>query len=141
MKSDQKFKIFDPVRGRYVALTPEEEVRQFFIHILRQQCQVPVGYISVERKVEVGQRKLRADLRVYNRRMESCMVIECKRREVVLDEAVCDQVLRYSLEREERFVVITNAVDCRVWEKNEKGVYCPRKTLPSWTEINVGIQG
>ena len=43
--------IFDPLRRRYVALTPEEWVRQHFVHFLIEQKGYPKGLLANE---EIG---------------------------------------------------------------------------------------
>ena len=42
-------KIFDPIRNKYVKLTPEEAVRQKIIKFLMKRLQVPQDKILVER--------------------------------------------------------------------------------------------
>lgn len=111
--------IFDPLRRKEVALTPEEAVRQWFIGVLRDQFRVPmqkmmseVGVSSGERTSAIrgGRRKIdRADIMVYDRESNPLMVVECKRPEVELTREVLEQALRYaSLFQGVRYLAVTN---------------------------------
>lgn len=128
--------VYDPVRGKYVALTPEEQVRQFVIGFLREQCLVPAGYISVETGVKVYENFFRTDLRVRNKRNEPVMLVECKRPSVELDDVVLEQAMRYHLATRERFVAITNGRDFRCYERLPSGAWRSWNRYPSWDEMN-----
>lgn len=137
--------VFDPVRKKRIVLTPEEEVRQFVIRFLQEHCKVPLGYIGSELPIKLYQRELRCDLAVRNRRGEVVMLIECKRPSVPLDEKVLEQAMRYNLLHKERFVVITNGLDFRCWERFGGNVPGEGTTevrwrewerYPDWEELN-----
>ena len=68
VEKNGKKEVYDPIRKKYVLLTPEEQVRQFVIEFLMEQCDVPAGYISVETGLKVYGNFCRTDLRVYNKR-------------------------------------------------------------------------
>ncbi len=74
-------KIFDPVRKKYVALTPEEKVRQQMIKFMQQRLKVPVCKIGVERSLsdlgDVGNRK-RVDICIFGDDDKILAIIECK---------------------------------------------------------------
>lgn len=134
--------IFDPVRRKYVARTPEEEVRQYVIRFLTQQCGVPLGYICVETGMQLFEVYRRTDIQVKNRHGVSVLLIECKRPSVRLDSSVLEQAMRYNLRSRERFVIITNGPDFRCFERNqltETGTMNPWTEIyryPDWDEIN-----
>ncbi|MDR2816996.1 MAG: type I restriction enzyme HsdR N-terminal domain-containing protein, partial [Proteiniphilum sp.] len=44
-KKSNGMEIFDPLRKKYVALTPEEWVRQHFVHYLISEKQFPASLI------------------------------------------------------------------------------------------------
>ncbi|MDD4529759.1 MAG: type I restriction enzyme HsdR N-terminal domain-containing protein, partial [Bacteroidales bacterium] len=58
--------IFDIIRKRYVALTPEEKVRQHIVSVLINEKQIPQSYISVEAQIKVGKLIKRYDILVYD---------------------------------------------------------------------------
>jgi hypothetical protein len=57
--------VFDPVRRKWVALTPEEWVRQHFLLFLVNDLKCPASLIAVERSLTLHGRTKRADLVVH----------------------------------------------------------------------------
>ncbi|MEG1498052.1 MAG: type I restriction enzyme HsdR N-terminal domain-containing protein [Bacteroidales bacterium] len=139
-----KKEVFDPVRKKYVVLTPEEEVRQYFIAFLQEQCLVPLGSISVERDLKLYKRSFRTDIKVYNKKGQGVMLVECKRPSVKLDDTVKVQISKYHLAGKERYLVITNGMEFLAWEVEEKkeGEEGQKtkalEKIPVWEELNNG---
>ncbi|MDE5575380.1 MAG: type I restriction enzyme HsdR N-terminal domain-containing protein [Bacteroidales bacterium] len=112
-------------------------MRQFVIGFLRENCQVPVGYISVETGLKVYGNAFRTDLRVRNRRNEPVLLVECKRPSVPLSEEVLEQAMRYHLATQERFVVITNGCAFKCYERLSTGEWQAWERYPVWEEMNL----
>ena len=75
--------IFCPFRRKYVAATPEENVRQTFLHALVEQFGYPQSLIGVEVPIAVGAGvDKRCDAVVYSRSLQPLMLIEFKAPEV-----------------------------------------------------------
>ena len=89
--------VWDPLRRKEVALTPEERVRQWFITVLRDELGVPPYEMMSEATLSYGGKAWRADIVVYRRNMTPAMVVECKRPDVELTREVLEQALRYNL--------------------------------------------
>ena len=100
--------IWDPLRKKEVALTPEEKVRQWCIGVLSRQCKVPLHMMMSETGFKLGGKQFRADLVVYDRQARPVAVIECKRPEVELDKEVLDQAIRYNMVLNVKYILITN---------------------------------
>lgn len=81
-------KIWDPLRKKEVALTPEEKVRQWFIGVLRDSMKVPEHMMMSEAGFKLGDKQFRADILVYDRQARPLLVVECKRPEVELTQEV-----------------------------------------------------
>jgi len=58
--------VFDQLRNRYVALTPEEWVRQHFVNYLIAVKSYPITRLANEILLRVGDKTLRADSVVYD---------------------------------------------------------------------------
>ena len=101
-------KVWDPLRKKDVALTPEEQVRSWFIGVLRDNAGVPLHMMGSEVPLEFGQKKFRADIVIYDRALKPLAVVECKRPEVELSEEVVLQALRYNAVLDVAFVFLTN---------------------------------
>ena len=123
--------VWDPLRKKEVALTPEEKVRQWFIGVLRERLKVPVYMMMSEVAMKFGGKDFRADILVYGRDTAPLMVVECKRENVEMSREVLEQALRYNLVLNVRFVVITNGLKTFGFERTGEG-YSQMKSFPDW---------
>lgn len=99
--------IFDPVRKKYVALTPEEWVRQHILHYLLERG-YPASLIAIERGIAVNGLTRRFDIVVYRRDAQPLILVECKAQEEALDHKVVMQAIAYNLTVQARYLWLTN---------------------------------
>ncbi len=99
--------VFDPVRKKYVALTPEEWVRQHILHYLMERG-YPASLIAIERGIEVNGLMRRFDIVVYGRDSRPLILVECKAQEEPLDHHVLMQAVAYNLTVQARYLWLTN---------------------------------
>jgi len=123
--------VFDPLRRKAVARTPEEDVRQWFINILKDTVKVPVHMMMSEVGFSWGGKKYRADILVYDRAGKAFMVVECKRPDVELDRNVAEQALRYNSVLDVKWIFLTNGTKTLVY-KREGENFKPSGTIPDW---------
>lgn len=126
--------IFDPLRKRWLMLTPEEWVRQNFVQYLIRQKKYPAALIAMEKVIMLGELKKRFDILVYDRNHRPWMMIECKSPAIKMDEAVLHQLLRYHISVQTGYLVITNGTYAYGWEKENKRLKLIRD-LPKWEEL------
>lgn len=126
--------VWDPLRRKEVALTPEERVRQWFIAVLRDECGVPAYEMMSEATLSFGGKAWRADIVVYRRNMSPAMVVECKRPDVELTREVLEQALRYNLVLDVNWIVITNGKKTLVFVR-ELNSFIPVDRLPDYAEV------
>ena len=100
--------ILDPIRRRYVKLTPEEWVRQNFIQYLINKGKYPPGLLGIEVMFSFIKLKRRVDILVHNRSGQPVMIVECKAPEVALDEKVFEQIATYNMKYKVLYLVVTN---------------------------------
>jgi hypothetical protein len=135
---DEGFKkIFDPIRKKFVKLTPEEWVRQNFITFLVRILGYPVGLIAVEKAFRWNRLSRRTDILVHNRKGTPLIVVECKAPDVKISSDVFDQIFTYNMKLQVPVLVVTNGIThfaCRVEE--EPGKYHFIDSLPSYCEID-----
>ena len=133
---DGKTYVFDPLRSRFVALTPEEEVRQKMLYFLVEHLHVPAGLVAVEYSVKVNGLDKRADAVVFGNEGRPLMVVECKAPSVALTQAVLEQALRYHSALQPKFLLLSNgeAIHCL---KVEKGTVQAMDHLPDFAEMQV----
>ena len=116
---NKKQTIWDPLRKKDVALTPEERVRQWCIGVLSSSVGVPVHMVMSEVGFCLGGKQFRADILVYDRKAQPLAVVECKRPEVELTAEVLDQALRYNMVLNVKYIIITNGT--RTFMAERKG--------------------
>lgn len=108
--SENKYFIFDIVRKKYVMLTPEEWVRQHFIHYLISAKNYPISLIAVEKKVTVNKLTKRTDILVFNTKGNPHIIVECKAPSIKISQATFDQIARYNLKLEANYLIVTNGL-------------------------------
>ncbi len=122
-EKDGRRQIFDFLRRKYVALTPEEWVRQHFVHFLVEHKGYPKGLLQNEMELRVGEKRLRCDTVVFGRDGRPLMIVEYKSPEVELTQCVMDQITSYNLLLQVEWLVVSNGLAhfcCRVdYEKKE----------------------
>jgi hypothetical protein len=112
-----KREIYDPIRQKYVRLTPEEWVRQHFVQYLIRDRGVPRGLVTVEQSFDYQGMARRADIIVHDRAGQPLLMTECKAPAVPLEQATLDQVARYNRVVDAPFLIITNGLEhycCRI---------------------------
>jgi hypothetical protein len=102
--------ILDPLRRKYVKLTPEEWVRQNFVQYLINQGKYPAGLLGIEVLFRFHKLKRRVDVLVHNRNGQPVMIVECKSPDVDLDEKVFNQIADYNLKYMVPYLVVTNGL-------------------------------
>ena len=106
----EKQLIFDFLRRKYVALTPEEWVRQHFVHFLVEHKGYPQALLANEVELKVGEKKLRCDTLLYNRDLKPRMIIEYKAPTIQLQQKTFDQISAYNLLLKVDYLVISNGL-------------------------------
>lgn len=99
--------IFDPVRRKSVAATPEEFVRQFMLRYLIREKQFPRALIGVERALTVNKMQKRCDIVVFKDSIPM-LLVECKAPAIRINQDVFDQVARYNLALKVPYLLVTN---------------------------------
>ncbi|HEY4785369.1 MAG TPA: type I restriction enzyme HsdR N-terminal domain-containing protein [Bacteroidales bacterium] len=138
IKSDggRKF-ILDVIRRKYVALTPEEWVRQNFIRYLHEEKKYPLSLISVESAFSLYQRDKRSDLLIHNRKGNPIAMVECKSPDVKINKEVFEQIIQYNLKYHLTFLIVTNGMQhfcCKLDHINNTSEFL--KEIPDFNLIN-----
>ena len=104
----EKRQIFDFLRRKWVALTPEEWVRQHFTHYLVEQKGYPKGLLANEVELKIGEKKLRCDTLLYYKELRPRMIIEYKAPNIQLQQKTFDQISAYNLLLKVDFLIVSN---------------------------------
>ena len=135
-KLEQSSEIFDVIRKKYVALTPEEWVRQHFIKFLTTEKGYPSSLISVEMALKYNGMKRRSDVVVFGRDAKPLLLVECKAPEVKISPAVFEQIARYNMTFKVKYLIVTNGVNsyCSIINFEEQS-YRFMENIPTYNEL------
>ena len=118
--------IFDFLRRKYVALTPEEWVRQHFTHYLVAQKGYPKGLLGNEVELQVGEKHLRCDTILYNKQGQPQMIIEYKAPTIQLQQKTFDQISVYNLLLHVDYLIVSNGLQhycCKMDYDHQKYIF------------------
>ena len=110
-EKDGKRLIFDFLRRKYVALTPEEWVRQHFTHYLVEHKGYPKGLLGNEIELQIGDKRLRCDSILYNKEAQPRIIIEYKAPTIPIQQKTFDQIAAYNLLLKVDYLVISNGLE------------------------------
>ncbi len=132
-KVGEKYYIFDTIRKKDILLTPEEWVRQHFIRFLLQEKGYKASLLAVEKEIKVNNLKKRFDILVFNHKGEHEIIVECKAPQIKITQAVFDQIARYNLKLNAKYLVVTNGLEhyyCKMDTENQRYIFL--KDLPKY---------
>ena len=108
---DGKKVIFDVIRRRYVALTPEEWGSQHFVHFLIDQKGYPVSLMANEVLLNLNGTKKRCDTVLYKRDLMARMIIEYKAPQIEITQAVFNQITNYNFVLKVDYLIVSNGTN------------------------------
>ncbi len=106
----EQIQIFDAFRKKFVALTPEEWVRQHFAHYLVRQLGYSASHVHLEYQLSYERIKKRPDIGVINTNAELELLVECKAPSVALNEDVFLQLTSYFSVVSSKYIALTNGI-------------------------------
>ena len=133
-KEGKILKVFDPLRKKFVALTPEEYVRQHFTAWMTECLGYPASLMNNEVSLKLNNTSRRCDTVVFRSDGSPSVIVEYKAPTVSISQSVFDQIARYNLALRSRFVVVSNGMShfcCEMDYANDTYRFLPR--IPVWT--------
>tara|TARA_R110001592_G_scaffold899_3_gene4701 strand:- start:1142 stop:1585 length:444 start_codon:yes stop_codon:yes gene_type:complete len=130
---ENKTLIFDKLRKKYMVLTPEEWVRQHFVHFLIDKKNYPTSLIALEKQLTINNRKKRTDILVFNTEGSPEIIVECKAPSIKITQDTFDQIARYNLKLQANFLIVTNGLEhfyCKMDFENETYIFL--KEIPDY---------
>ncbi len=125
-KHGNRDQIFDILRRKFVALTPEEWVRQHFVHYLTEHKGYPMMLLANEVQLKVGDKTVRADSVLYDNHLQPRMIIEYKAPTIKLAQKVFDQISVYNLLLHVDYLIVSNGLQtycCKMDYDNQKYLF------------------
>lgn len=115
-KEEGKVWIFDGIRKKYIVLTPEEWVRQHFIHYLINEKKYPRSLMRIEGGLRYNALQKRSDIVVYDVKGLPWLVVECKAPHEPISQATVHQASVYNATLKAPYIAVTNGIH-HVWAK------------------------
>ncbi|MDE7180499.1 MAG: type I restriction enzyme HsdR N-terminal domain-containing protein [Muribaculaceae bacterium] len=128
-KEKDTTKVYDPLRDKWVMLTPEEWVRQHFITWLHREYGYPASIMANEIGLDVNGTRKRCDTVVFNRSGKPHIIVEYKAPHIEITQAVFDQIFRYNLELHANYLIVSNGMQhycCHIDYVNNTYHFIPR---------------
>ena len=132
--SENKPLIFDPIRKKFVALTPEEWVRQHTVKHLIEAYNYPISLINVEKELRVNGLSKRYDIVIFKPDGSIRLIVECKAPKVKITQDTFDQIARYNLALKASHLMVTNGLNhyfCQMDYEEQKYIFLP--DIPAYT--------
>lgn len=127
-KGDKFLSVWDRLRRKYVALTPEEWVRQHFVNYLISEKAYPEMLIANEQQILLNNTKKRCDSVVYSRQMQPIVILEYKSPDVKITQTIFDQIARYNIVLRVDYLIVSNGMEhycCKIDYENQSFLYLP----------------
>lgn len=131
---DGSVRIFDPLRDKWLVLTPEERVRQHFVNYLVEDRHFPRGLMANEVSLRLNDTLRRCDTLIYTRHLSPLCIVEYKRPGVEVTAAVFDQIARYNSVLGARYLIVSNGLRHYCCRFDGDG-YTFLRTIPSYEEM------
>ena len=128
--------IWDTQRKRWVRLTPEEWVRQHFVHFLISEQGFPSGCIGNEMSIKVGQLEKRCDSVIFGKDGKPLIIVEYKAPTVAISQKVFNQISRYNITLQVDWLIVSNGLQhycCHLNREQNRFEFLPQ--LPRFEEI------
>jgi len=121
--SENKVRIFDIIRKKFVILQPEEWVRQNVVQFLIHEKKYPKSLINVEKQLTVNSIKKRYDIVVFDSIGNITVLVECKSPKIMITQQTFDQIASYNRRLKAEFLMVTNGLQhfyCKLDYSKEK---------------------
>ncbi|MCK9628358.1 MAG: type I restriction enzyme HsdR N-terminal domain-containing protein [Bacteroidales bacterium] len=131
-----KEQVFDPVRKKWIVLTPEENVRQQLIGYLSNNLGYPLSRMVCEYSVVINRLRYRGDLVILDKNLNPFFLAECKAPSVKIGKETFEQILRYNSAINVRCLLLTNGMTTYFAVQDLiSGKYDYHTEIPSYNEL------
>ncbi len=135
-KGTDSLVIFDTLRKRWVALTPEEWVRQNFVRYLIEDREFPAALMNNEISLTQNGIKRRCDTLVADRQGLPLVIVEYKAPTIEISQKTFDQIVRYNMVLRAQYLIVTNGLShycCKIDYENNS--YAFLQEIPSYNVL------
>ena len=133
---ENKAYIYDILRKKFIVITPEEWVRQHFVHFLTDYKGYPKGLLANEIQLNLNGTKKRCDTVLYDKNLSAKLIVEYKAPHVEITQAVFDQITRYNMVLKVEYLIVSNGLRhycCRIDYTTMKYTFLP--DIPDYKDL------
>lgn len=133
---DGRNEILDMARRKYVALTPEEWVRQHFVQYLIEYRGFPKELLANEVQLNLNGTSKRCDTVLYDTSLKARMIVEYKAPTVQITQKVFNQIMRYNMVLHVDYLIVSNGIEhycCKIDYEANRGIFM--ENIPYYTDI------
>lgn len=130
----EDLEVFDPLRNKWLVLTPEEWVRQHFVHLLLNKYGYSPHRMANEISLRLNNTLRRCDTVVYDDYMQPLMIVEYKASHIQITQRVFDQIARYNMVLGAKYLIVSNGLNhycCRI----DDGKVSFLRDIPKYEDI------
>lgn len=102
--------VLDRIRSKYVAFTPEENVRLHFVNYLTNYLHYPSTQIMNEVTLNLNGLTRRCDTVIFGSRQQPLVIAEYKSPKIAIGKAVFEQVVRYNIVLRVKYLIVSNGL-------------------------------
>ena len=128
--------VFDILRRKYIKITPEEWVRQHFVHFLIEHQGYPEGMLANEVTLSLNSTTKRCDTVLYDGEARPRMMVEYKAPHIELQQRVFDQISRYNIVMRVPYLIVSNGLQhycCRI--DYDRQTYTFLQEIPEYASL------
>lgn len=130
-----KLQIFDPIRKKYIHLTPEEWVRQHLLNLLTNELKYPASRTKVEGGLTYNLRAKRTDILIYDEHMKPLVLAECKAPHVELTERTIEQLALYNKVHQADLLILSNGIQTLAYLASGKAGTQMLQQIPTYNQL------
>ena len=135
-KTAEQLLVWDKTRRKYVSLTPEEWVRQHFVHFLVAEKGYREELIANEVSIKLNGTAKRCDTVIYDCQLTPLVIVEYKAPSVTITPKVFEQIVRYNMVLHVQYLIVSNGLHhfcCQIDYENQ--TYRFLEKIPAAQEI------
>lgn len=127
-----KYKVWEPIRKKWLVLTPEEWVRMHVIYYLKNLYKVPFSYMNTEYGIQSQGQQQRCDLLITSQSLKPFLLVECKAPKISINDKVADQICNYNYMVGAQYLFLTNGIQHLFYQLDHNGQMKIVDNIPKW---------
>lgn len=136
-ESTGMLQVYDPLRQKWVKLTPEEDVRQRFTAFMANHLGYPAALMANEVGLRLNSMVRRCDTVVYDRSRRPVLIAEYKAPSVAITQRVFDQIARYNIVMQVPYLIVTNGLAHYAFRVDHTRSHCiPLAAFPTYPQLS-----